>query len=235
MEALIDKILDWPDGVVWRLARGPILRAIHKKHKTFMAEMKPAPFHRVLDVGAAPHKRMGFNFLEQWYPWPEQITAVALDPTEGYEEFSRLFTGVRLVFADGKDLPFADGHFDIVVCNAVLEHAGTEEDQRRLLREVIRVGRQCFITTPNASFPLDTHTMFPLVHYLPLASRFWVYRHTGQERFADLRKLNLLGQRRLLALFPGEARVRLIKQRILGLVSGFIAVVQGPRHLRRIS
>ncbi len=51
--------------------------------------------------------------------------------------------------------------------NAVLEHVGTRDDQLLFLREVRRVGRRVFLTTPNRHFPVEVHTRTPLLHWLP--------------------------------------------------------------------
>jgi len=51
---------------------------------------------------------------------------------------------VRAVRADGRELPFEDGAFDIGFSNAVVEHvAGGREGQRRFVGELCRVARGC--------------------------------------------------------------------------------------------
>jgi SAM-dependent methyltransferase len=62
------------------------------------------------------------------------------------------------VQGDACALPFADGEFDIVFSNAVIEHVGDRERQRQLVSEALRVGRRIFITTPNCRFPIEVHT-----------------------------------------------------------------------------
>lgn len=75
-------------------------------------------------------------------------------------------------------LPFDDGAFDIVICNAVLEHIHPRLRGAHL-REVWRVlkgGGFLFVfETPNRLWPIDSHTTgLPLVPYLPvgLARRY---------------------------------------------------------------
>jgi SAM-dependent methyltransferase len=108
------------------------------------------------------------------------------------------------VQGDACALPFDDGAFDVVFSNAVVEHVGGRERQRRFVSEALRVGRRVFLTTPNRSFPIEVHTRLPLVHWLPDAIAHRVYRGLGKQ---DATKLHLLTRRSLASLFPGRVRV----------------------------
>jgi hypothetical protein len=61
-----------------------------------------------------------------------------------------------------------------------------------------------FITTPNRRFPVEVHTMLPIVHWLPDAIAHPVYRALGKEPATDL---HLLTRRTFATLFPGRVRV----------------------------
>ena len=219
-----EKIWDWPGGLAWKISEKFILASVRKKYKIFVSSLKPLPTDKILDVGVAPHMYLGANFLERWYQWPENIVALAYGSPEEYKDFCKLFYKIKLIFGDGKVLPFPDDYFDIVCCNAVVEHAGNFEEQKRLIYEIMRVAKKAFVTTPNYWFPLDTHTLIPFAHYLPLKMRFWVYKILNRGYFADLNILNLLKLKELISLFPRDTKVKFIKQRFLGMVSGFIAI-----------
>jgi SAM-dependent methyltransferase len=183
------------------------LRSRRRKLRLLLEELRPTPETTVLDVGA---DELGFgegdgcgtlNFLEELYPWPERITALGLHDGRG---FRARYPGIQYVQGDACALPFRDGEFDIVFSNAVIEHVGDRERQRRFVAEAVRVGRRVFITTPNRWFPIEVHTRLPLVHWLPdrLARR--VYRATGRGFAAENR---LLSSRELASLFPGRVRI----------------------------
>ncbi|MFO7573034.1 MAG: class I SAM-dependent methyltransferase [Gaiellaceae bacterium] len=183
------------------------LRSRRRKLRLFLDELQPTPETSVLDVGA---DELSFgqgdgcgtlNFFEELYPWPERITALGLhDGTE----FRNRYPAVRYVQGNALELPFSDGAFDVVFSNAVLEHVGGREQQRRLVSEALRVGRAVFLTTPNRRFPVEVHTRLPLVHWLPDALSHPVYRALGKE-FAI--EIDLLSRRSLESLFPGRVRI----------------------------
>lgn len=175
-----------------------------RKLRLFLETCRPGPETTVVDVGVTNAPFGGGspdNFLEALYPWPKRITAVG--PTE-LDRFEEAFPSVTAVRADGRDLPFADGAFDIGFSNAVIEHvAGGREGQRRFIGELCRVASRVFVTTPNRWFPLDPHTLLPLAHWLPPSPRRErLFRARG---FDDV--LDPLGPKELAALFPYPVRV----------------------------
>ena len=133
---------------------------------------------------------------------------------------------IKLIFGDGKALNFPDNHFDIVFSNAVVEHVGGAEEQKRFIHEIVRVGKRAFITTPNYWFPMDPHTLIPFAHWFTSEIKFWIYRKLGRQYWADINHLNLLTSKGFLSLFPKGIRIRLYKQRILGITNSLIVVVE---------
>lgn len=95
----------------------------------------------------------------------------------------------RIVRGSIERLPFAEGAFDAVLLNEVLEHV---PDDRQGLREIARVltpGGVLICFSPNRLFPFETHgvlhrptgppglVMVPGIPYVPqfLGSRLWRY------------------------------------------------------------
>jgi len=183
------------------------LRSRRRKLRLFLDELQPTPDTTVLDVGA---DELAFgegdgcatlNFFEELYPWPDRITALGLHDGTGFRE---RYPHVRYVQGDALALPFADGEFDVVFSNAVIEHVGGREEQRCFVLETIRVGRRAFVTTPNRRFPLEVHTRLPLVHWLPDTVSHAAYRAVGKGFATDV---HLLTSRSFASLFPGRVRV----------------------------
>ena len=190
-----------------RVADAISLRSRRRKLRLFLEELQPTAETTVLDVGAdelafgAGDGCGTLNFFEELYPWPERITALGLHDGAGFRE---RYPAVRYVRGDACALPFVDGEFDVVFSNAVIEHVGDRERQRRLVLEALRVGRRVFLTTPNRRFPIEVHTRLPLVHWLPDAVAHRAYDLAGKGFAKDL---HLLSRSTLASLFPGRVRV----------------------------
>ncbi len=191
------------------LAARASLASRRRKMRLFLELMRPTAESRVVDVGVSDSGFGGgsgaeatHNFFEALYPWPARITAVS---TQYLDRFQEAFPEVRCVRADGRELPFADDEFDIGFSNAVVEHVGGEDDQRRFVAELCRVARRVFVTTPNRWFPVEVHTLLPVVHWLPRRQRDPVYRLLGKREGVGV---ELVSARRFRALFPPGVRLR---------------------------
>ena len=194
-----------------RLASAASARSRAAKFELFLRELQPTPATTVLDLGvtdagAGAGEYASDNFFEALYPWPERITAVGIT---ALERFSAAFPRVTAVTADGRALPFPDRHFAVGFSNAVVEHVGRRADQERFIAELCRVSKRVFVTTPNRQFPVEVHTLLPVVHWLPRGPRDTLFSALGRP---GARELELLGPGAFRSLFPAAARVRLVRR-----------------------
>jgi hypothetical protein len=190
--------------MVHRTAARISLRSRERKLRLFLDLFHPGPQTTVVDVGVtdAPFgDGSSDNFFEALYPWPDRVTGV------GHTELGRFaaaFPTVTAVRADGRELPFADGEFDLGFSNAVIEHvAGGRDGQRQFIAELCRVSGKVFVTTPNRLFPIDPHSLLPFVHWLPAGERR--NRALRARGFDDV--LDPLGPGALAALFPFPVKI----------------------------
>jgi len=190
-------------------------RSRSAKKALLEAHVPLGPTTRVLDIGAQTDPG-GLLQLVDWYPWKTQLTAMNLR-TAHLDAIARRYPEVTRAVGDACRLPWPDQSFDLVHANAVIEHVGDVERQARMAQEVMRVGRQWFVTTPNRWFPFEFHMRLPLVTWLPAAwmrvlGRACSYNHVQcrYRRGQDWSGLRLLGARELARLFPGS-RVRKLR------------------------
>lgn len=125
---------------------------------------------------------------------------------------------------EDKALPFANGEFDLVICNAVIEHVTISkiecmdvtlseqvwysrslERQRQFANEIQRVGRAYFVQTPHHDFPIDTHLWLPFTNWWPHSWLVRLSRFTDRYWIKSVQGLvdwNLLRTAEIRAMFP---------------------------------
>lgn len=162
----------------------------------FIAALAPESTQMILDVGVTCNESYALdNYLEALHPWKERITAVGVEDGSHLE---RLYPGLRFMRVDPGPLPFPDRSFDFAHASAVVEHVGTRRRQAEFLSELWRVARRgIFVTTPNRLFPIEFHTVLPLVHWLPSPLFRGVLGALGKDFYAREENLNLLSSRSL--------------------------------------
>lgn len=139
---------------------------------------------------------------------------------------------MRAVAGNAADMSmFADGEFDVVLSNSVIEHPPSLELQRRMALEIRRVGRRHWVQTPNRRFPLEPHFPFPFFRYLPVPARVallrridlgWYPRQPDPELArAAVTSVRLMTYRELRDHFP---RSRIVRERAFGLIKSFVVI-----------
>ncbi len=181
----------------------------------------------VLDVGVTAEQGRGeTNLFEACYPYKDRVTALSQQDASWIEQ---KWPGMTFVSGDGRNLPFDDNQFDLVVSFAVLEHVGSRENQLKFLSECCRVARKyVFIATPNAWYPMELHTVLPLLHWLPRRAYRRVLRWFRLDFFADENHLNLLTRRQLSRFCQaiGQPQYTVGHIRFFGLPSNLLLLVE---------
>ena len=77
--------------------------------------------------------------------------------------------------------------------NATIEHEGNTLNQKKMLKNVIKLTKKNFVlTTPNKFYPIELHTKIPLIHWFPKSIYRKILKFLGLSFYADEKNLNLL-------------------------------------------
>src|SRR4051794_26601789 len=178
---------------------------------------------RILDIG-------GTNLFWENRGWAgrEDVEIVLVN----LEAEDRKHANITPLAGDATDLrQFADGSFDIVFSNSVIEHLQTYDRQAAMAAEVRRLAPVYWVQTPNFWFPIEPHFLTPGWHYLPVAVRVallrrrrWGWRGPLREAAKAeeaVREIRLMRGSELTRMFP-EATLQ--RERIGPFVKSFVAL-----------
>jgi SAM-dependent methyltransferase len=197
-----------------------------RKWRLFNEQFTTTEATRVLDVGVTDKEfTPSDNYLEKHYPYPNMITALAIDEPQ---LFRKKYPAVKTLAYDGKHIPFADGSFDVCWSNAVIEHVGDRAQQLAFLKELIRSAKSVFFTTPNRYFPIEVHTRTLFLHMLPKRIFDAYLKKVGKE-WATGDYMNLLGWNDIRDLLQsvGATNCFVHRNKLLGFTLDFVVVING--------
>lgn len=167
------------------------VRVRSQQLKIFNELFNPSAQTSVVDVGVSPAELLpDTNYFEKHYPYPRRLTAVSVENCSGLRSF---YPQIKFVQASpGTRLPFPDKKFDLAVSWATLEHVGGYAEQRFFLRELVRISRHIFVTTPDRDCLYEPHTGTFIIHWLPLPWFRQICRFTGKSFWARPENFNPL-------------------------------------------
>ena len=209
-------------GIVKDFANSVSKKNRERKFRTFCELFSPSEHTKICDLGPTECEiRESDNMLEKRYQYPENITAIGIDK---FSKFSERYPRVTAVTYDGRNIPFPDNHFDILYCNAVIEHLGT--DQLHFVEEACRVANRVFMTTPNYWFPIEVHTNIPFAHYFGKRVFKIVTDMLGKssDEVDGLALLSYEDIRRLLKR-AGISDYKIKRNRFLGFTMDFVIII----------
>ena len=165
---------------------------------------------RVLDAGGRAEY---WNMLSPDTADRVQLTILNYSQElDAYSEGVAPHVAYENVAGDACDMPqYADGSFHLVHSNSVIEHVGSYAKMIAFGKEIRRVAQDYYVQTPNFWFPIDPHSAFPVLHWLPDPIRIWAQMHmrvgvAGKTDFAGaadrMDDCRMIGQGTMRALFP---------------------------------
>jgi SAM-dependent methyltransferase len=216
---------------IWHRVIHPITQHFRARRGQFMLAAFPSiATQRICDLGGSRHfwDKLGLNVPRQHIT----IYNISSGETQGMnaQAGQPLADGdIEVVIYNGQHIPVPDKHFDLLVCNSVLEHVPPAA-RAALVVEMRRVAKSVFCQTPARSFPLEPHFLMPFVHWLPRGLGYHLikvspWRLLSRPSAEVIEEYwwgtQLLGQAEVAALFPG-ARVQ--PESVLGLTKSYYVV-----------
>ncbi|WP_420474681.1 methyltransferase domain-containing protein [Noviherbaspirillum sp. ST9] len=205
-------------------ARGGIERILTSQRRklfdAFTAFRQEAPDGTVLNLYMKPTTLFdNSDYLSAWSDLPDRmrITVCEMEPPA----VSRKAPDTRL--------PYADGAFDWVFCNEVIEHSGGTERQYALVAELYRVARKgVFLTTANRRHPIEFKSRLPLLHLLPDGTWRRLLKWFGKGKWASVGMLNPVDAPalyRFASLLPGKPEHDVGHKRVFGFKAHFFLMI----------
>ena len=206
---------------LWRSVLATQQEALYQRFEKMFAPRKE---QRIVNIGVNANLRVAEQyFFESRYPFLSSVVACGLEDGSDYERLFPEATYLKVSRDEG--LPFEDGEFDIAFCSAVVEHVGNRSNQKKFVEETLRVAKNAFFTTPNRWYPIELHTLVPLLHYLPTPTYRRLYKTLGFDFFAKEENLNLLDHDALASLVPKGRAFTIHTHKFLGLPSNLLLEV----------
>lgn len=168
-----------------------VIEGRERLYRNFLKHVDLNDISTILDIGAtSDQKNEDSNFFLKKFADCKKVTALSNEDARWLEN---VYPRLEFVFGDGRNMPFADNSFDLVISNAVIEHVGSLQQQERFLQESVRVARKhVFLTTPNRWYPVELHTLLPFIHYFPKQVHRKILRLLGHDFLAREENLNLM-------------------------------------------
>lgn len=180
---------------------------------------------RIIDLGGEPDY---WSLFDRAFLQAARVHVTLVNP-EPFEVDDPMFEAVT---GDACDLPrHADGAFDLVHSNSVIEHVGDWVRMEDFAREVRRLAPRYYVQTPYFWFPIEPHFSAPFFHWRSEQARIRLLmkrRHGFSEKAADvgaamrdIQHARLLDKAQMRFLFPDASHH---DERALGLTKSLIAV-----------
>jgi len=189
--------------------------------RAFKDAMQPGLDTKILDVGGT------------WLNWELADCQHRVTFLNIRDLSKNLETKLHYDFVKGNaaKLPFADGSFEIVFSNSLIEHLDGYEEQKKCAREMRRVGKRLWIQTPAPGFPIEPHLLGPPVQKLRepwrrIAFRWLtlqgLLRRSSEGKIREVYEdIHPVPYSRMNELFPD---CRILKERFGILTKSYIAV-----------
>ena len=179
----------------------------------------------ILDIGTTPVILKHENFFLNHYKYKNKITCLS---NQKLDRLKDVYPNLQTIYGDGRNTKLKNNSFDICLSNATIEHVGSNDNQTSFIKEMYRLSKKkAIIVTPNRYYPIDTHTMLPLIHWLPKSVHRKILDKLKYKFLSKEENLNLLSENDLINICKKlEIKDFVIKKiKYFGLNSNIILII----------
>jgi hypothetical protein len=197
-------------------------RARARRWQLFAQRFPDVAEMRVLDLGGT---------VQPWLAAPVAPRAVVV---VNLDEHKSSVPWLTTVVGDACALPgsVAEMGFDLVYSNSVIEHVGGHLQRQAFAATVAAAADRHWVQTPYRYFPIEPHWVFPMLQFLPVATRAnaarrWrlghrhVPRDAHRDAVASVLGVELMTKTEMAWYFPTSD---LVVERFGGLTKSLISV-----------
>jgi len=203
-----------------------ILNARNEFFNLFHVNNKYTNHKSIIDVGSTPSIDKEQNiFLENIKNNPH-VTCLS---DQDCKILQKKYKNIKnIIIGDGKNTMLEDNSFDIVHSNATIEHVGSFENQVSFVKEMLRISKESiFIQTPNRFYPIDFHTLLPIIHLLPKKIHRKILKYLKLDFYSKEENLNLLTIKELkkICKILNISKYKILKYKLFFFTSNLILVI----------
>lgn len=190
----------------WHSLIYPVTGYFRARRGRFMLKHFPCiTSMKICDLGGSRHfwDNLGLDVLKK----NVTIYNISTDETSAIKGGA---DQIKLHIYDGYNVPVKDQHFDLLICNSVLEHVPAG-NRRVFAREMVRISKNIMCQTPAFVFPVEPHFIMPFIHWLPKRISYYLvfispWKILSRPSLNTIREYffgtNLLKEKELCELFP---------------------------------
>jgi hypothetical protein len=181
----------------------------------------------IIDIGTTPSLYKDQNIILHRIKNNKNVCILSnLDCKMILKKFTNI---VKFYHQDARNINIPKNSFDIVHSNATIEHVGSYKNQLNFVKECLRISKKyVFITTPNRLFPLDFHTIMPLIHWLPKNIHRKILKIIGLNFYSLEKNLNLLEEIDLINICKklNIKNYQIIRHKLFFMTSNLILIIE---------
>ncbi len=130
-----------------------------------------------------------------------EITGIDPEPWSDWKVLLDKYSNLDFIRGSYDTTPVPVSSADVIVCNQVYEHVPDPVKLIRFIYNTLRPGGLAYFAGPNLLFPIEPHTFWPFVHWLPRSTAVSLMRMLGSEMVLDANSTTYWQLRRWLADF----------------------------------